>query len=75
MTPAATTLPFREHLEEHTRACMIDALAKTGGNVRQAAAALGMPRRTFVRRVGRFDLWQVVVDLRRERRVRRGGAR
>jgi transcriptional regulator of acetoin/glycerol metabolism len=35
---------------------MIDALAQHGGNQTRAAEALGMPRRTFVKRLAQYGI-------------------
>ncbi len=38
------------------RARILDALERSGGNQTKAAELLGMPRRTFVRKLGQYDI-------------------
>ncbi|MBK7396189.1 MAG: sigma 54-interacting transcriptional regulator [Myxococcales bacterium] len=58
--PAAPAAPapneggVRAELREHERARMLDALTVCGGNQSRAAAMLGMPRRTFVKRLDAY---------------------
>lgn len=46
----------RQDLVEAERAALMRALSRTGGNVSQAAIALGMSRATLHRKMKRFDL-------------------
>ena len=51
---AAATI--RDELADLERQRILAALGQTGGNQRQAAELLGMPRRTLVRRLREYNL-------------------
>jgi DNA-binding NtrC family response regulator len=57
--PPATTATFRpiaEEIEELEKRRMSEALKASGGNQSRAADLIGMPRRTFVTKMGKYDL-------------------
>jgi DNA-binding NtrC family response regulator len=57
--PPATTRAFRpiaEEIEELEKRRMSEALKASGGNQSRAADLIGMPRRTFVTKMGKYDL-------------------
>jgi DNA-binding NtrC family response regulator len=54
--PAASFRPIAEEIEELEKRRMGEALRACGGNQSRAADLIGMPRRTFVTKMGRYDL-------------------
>ena len=46
--PPASSPDLRERVGAFERECLVDALARTGGNQTQAARLLGLPRRTLL---------------------------
>ncbi len=55
-------LPLGERLDAFERAAIIEAVQATGGDMAQAIARLGLPRKTFYYKVQRLD-----IDLRKVR--------
>ena len=56
-TPVADELAvLRRRIVELERERIIEALARCGGNQTRAAKLLGMPRRTLVSRLSRYDV-------------------
>jgi DNA-binding NtrC family response regulator len=64
---AAASAPFYEEKRRAEREAILDALERCGGNQSRAAALLGIPRRTFVKRLDEYG-----ID--RPRKRRRSGA-
>ena len=51
-----SNLNLRERLEQVERSLMLDCLRKHDGNKTNAARELGLPRRTFIYRLGRLNI-------------------
>ncbi len=49
--PARPVAGLRERLADFERACLLEALAATGGNQTRAALLLGLPRRTLLNKL------------------------
>ncbi|KAF1019343.1 MAG: Transcriptional regulatory protein ZraR [Pseudomonas sp.] len=54
--PRGTSLSLRERLDQVERSLMLDCLRKNDGNQTNAARELGLPRRTFLYRLGRLNI-------------------
>lgn len=54
--PKAGRLSLRERLEQIERSLLIDCLRKNDGNQTLSARELGLPRRTFLYRLGRLNI-------------------
>jgi DNA-binding NtrC family response regulator len=60
-SPSAPTGPaddasLRDQLEDVEKRRILEALEQTGGNQTKAAALIGMPRRTFVKRLDAYGI-------------------
>lgn len=56
VVPRGTSLNLRERLDQVERSLMLDCLRKNDGNRTNAARELGLPRRTFLYRLGRLNI-------------------
>jgi len=56
VTAAAGGSDLRSELDDLERRRILDALEQCAGNQTRAAALLGMPRRTFVARLGAYGI-------------------
>lgn len=54
--PGGCSLNLRERLDQVERSLMLDCLRKHAGNRTNAARELGLPRRTFLYRLGRLNI-------------------
>jgi sigma-54-dependent transcriptional regulator len=54
--PRDGNLSLRERLDQVERSLMLDCLRKNAGNQTNAARELGLPRRTFLYRLGRLNI-------------------
>ncbi|WP_439854746.1 sigma-54 interaction domain-containing protein [Pseudomonas yamanorum] len=54
--PRGSNLNLRERLDQVERSLMLDCLRKNDGNQTHAARELGLPRRTFLYRLGRLNI-------------------
>lgn len=54
--PQGNSLNLRERLDQIERSLMLDCLRKNDGNQTNAARELGLPRRTFLYRLGRLNI-------------------
>ncbi|WP_296256094.1 MULTISPECIES: sigma-54 interaction domain-containing protein [unclassified Pseudomonas] len=54
--PRSSSLNLRERLDQVERSLMLDCLRKNDGNRTNAARELGLPRRTFLYRLGRLNI-------------------
>jgi sigma-54-dependent transcriptional regulator len=54
--PEVGRLNLRERLEQIERSLLLDCLRKNDGNQTLAARELGLPRRTFLYRLGRLNI-------------------
>lgn len=54
--PRGSSLNLRERLDQVERSLVLDCLRKNDGNQTNAARELGLPRRTFIYRLGRLNI-------------------
>lgn len=62
-------MPFKSRVEDAPREIIVSALNRANGFVIRAAHELGIPRRTFYRRLDELKLWPSVNELRKQRRA------
>ena len=60
-------MAFESKVEDSPREIILSALIRTNGFVIRAAHQLGIPRRTFYRRLDELRLWPAINKLRRLR--------
>lgn len=64
-------MTFESTVEDSPREVIVAALIRCNGYITRAAHQLGIPRRTFYRRLDELRLWPAVNQLRRLRAEKR----